>query len=64
MNDTYYVGCTASEMMDKLGIEVFYSSKEGRVVTKNMFNVVRPATFYEQNLYRQKLLQELETGFD
>lgn len=64
MNDTYYVGCTASEMMDKLGIEVFYSTKEGRIVTKNMFNVVRPSTFYEQNLYRQKLLQQLEACLD
>ena len=64
MNDTYYVGCTAAEMMEKLGIEVFYSSKEGRVVTKNMFNVVRPSTFYEQNLYRQKLLQQLEACLD
>lgn len=61
-NNTFYVGCTATEMMDRLNIEVFLCTKEARLKTKTGYNTVRPATMYEERLYRQKLINELQTG--
>jgi hypothetical protein len=49
-------------MMDNLNIQVFLCTKEGRVKTKTGYNTIRPATMYEQRLYRQKLLNELQAS--
>jgi hypothetical protein len=59
---TSYVGCSAAEMMDNLNIQVFLCPREGRVKTRTGYGVERPATMYEQRLYRQKLLNELEAS--
>ena len=61
---TSYVGCSATEMMDNLNIQVFLCTKEGRLRTKTGFNTERPATMYEQRLYRQKLINELEASLN
>ncbi len=64
MNTTAYVGCTASEMMDNLNIQVFLCPREGQVKTRTGYGFERPATMYEQRLYRQKLLNEIEASLN
>jgi hypothetical protein len=64
MKTTSYVGCSATEMMDNLNIQVFLCTKEGRVKTRTGYGIERPATSYEQRLYRQKLLNELEASLN
>jgi hypothetical protein len=64
MKTTAYVGCSATEMMDNLNIQVFLCTKEGRVKTKTGYNTIRSATMYEERLYRQKLLNELEASLN
>ena len=61
---TSYVGCSATEMMQNLNIQVYLCTKEGRLKTKTGFNTTRPATMYEQRLYRQKLINELEASLN
>jgi hypothetical protein len=61
---TSYVGCSATEMMDNLNIQVFLCTKEGRLRTKTGFNTERPATMYEQRLYKQKLINELQASLN
>ncbi len=51
-------------MMDNLNIQVFLCTKEGRVKTRTGYGIERPATSYEQRLYRQKLLNELEASLN
>ena len=64
MQTTSYVGCSATEMMENLNIQVFLCTKEGRVKTRTGYGTERPATMYEQRLYRQKLLNELEASLN
>ena len=61
---TSYVGCSATEMMQNLNIQVFLCTKEGRVKTRTGYGIERPATMYEQRLYRQKLINELEASLN
>jgi hypothetical protein len=51
-------------MMDNLNIQVFLCTKEGRLRTKTGFNTERPATMYEQRLYKQKLINELQASLN
>jgi hypothetical protein len=51
-------------MMQNLNIQVYLCTKEGRLKTKTGFNTTRPATMYEQRLYRQKLINELEASLN
>lgn len=62
--ETFRIGCSAAEMIKKMGVKVFYCTRRGRVYTRNMFNTERPATMHEERLYRQHLREQLETGFD
>lgn len=62
--EQFRVGTSATDMMKRLGVKVFYCTKRGRVYTRNIFNSERPATMYEERLYKQHLTEQLETGFD
>ena len=64
LKTTSYVGCSATEMMENLNIQVFLCTKEGRVKTRTGYGFERPATMYEERLYRQKLLNELEASLN
>jgi hypothetical protein len=64
LRTTSYVGCTATEMMDNLNIQVYLCTKEGRLKTRTGYGFDRPATMYEERLYKQKLIQELEASLN